>query len=153
AEAETVLQLEREATASATELLTVTTSLFDAGALAQLDVMQAENLLLQQRMRELQAEAALVDAEVEYTMLSGMELRPSAAHRETKTLQSGLDPEHPLLRYLRSDVNLADASIRQSELSAKGNPQLSLGSRRERGDRLTPYTDSLAISLTIPIGG
>jgi len=152
-EAETLLGIEREATTTAGELLRVTTALSEAGALARLDVMQAENLLLEQRKREMQAEAALVDAEISYGLLSGLAQRPAAAHTEQQANAQEIASTHPLLQYLQSEVDVATAGIKQSEIAAKGNPQLGLGSRRERGDGTIPYTDTINISLTIPFGG
>src|SRR5690606_39180421 len=58
-----------------------------------------------------------------------------------------------LLRYLQNEITLAESAIEQDAIAARGNPQLTLGSRRERGDRFSPYTDSVNLSLTIPIGG
>jgi outer membrane protein TolC len=152
-EAETLLQVERDATVTARELLRVTTSLFEAGAVAQLDVLQAENLLLDQRRREFDAEAMLVDAEITYEFMTGLNTRPADAHREQQSAATEIGDEHPLLRYLHSDITVADGAIRQSEIAAKGSPQLALGTRRERGDRSLPYTDSVNLSLTVPFGG
>lgn len=152
-EAEMLLGIERETTATASELVRVTTALADAGAVARLDVMQAQNLLLEQRKREMQAEAALVDAEISYGLLTGLTQRPAAAHTEQQANAQEIDNTHPLLQYLQSEVDVAAAAIKQSEIAAKGNPQLGIGSRRERGDGTIPYTDTINISLTIPIGG
>jgi len=153
AAAEILLASEREATATAAELVQVTTALFAAGAVAWLDVMQAENLLLEQRKRELQGEAALVDAEIAYRLLTGLEVRPAAPLVEAQIATEEIAETHPLLQYLQSDIAIATASIKQSEIAARGNPQLGLGSRRERGDGSLPYTDTVNISLTIPFGG
>lgn len=152
-EAEVLLRLEREATLTAEELVRVSTAMFTAGALARVDVMQTENLLLEQRRREFQAEATLVDAEITYEFLTGLESRPAAQHTEAQSTATEIGASHPLLRYLRSDVDVMDGAVRQSEIAAKGNPQLTLGTRRERGDRFAPYTDSVNLSLTIPLGG
>lgn len=148
-----LLELEREASVTAAELVAATNLLFEAGALARLDVMQAESLLLEQRQRELQAEALLVDSERAYTVLTGLEIRPQSRHAEMQSQVEEIAAEHPLLRYLQSDIDLADSAVVQNEIAAKGSPQLTLGSRRERGDRFTPYTDSVNVALTIPIGG
>lgn len=152
-EAEVLLQVERDATATAQELVRVTRALFDAGSVARLDVMQAENLLLEQRRREYQAEATLVDAEITYEFLTGLAARPAAPHTETQSSETEVTDSHPVLRYLQSDIEVNAGAVRQIEIAARGNPQLSVGTRRERGDRFIPYTDTLNISLTIPFGG
>lgn len=152
-EAQALLAIERAATATAGELVTVTNALFAAGAVARLDVMQVENLLLEQRKREMQTEAALVDAEISYGILTGLGQRPASAHVEQQAAPGEIETVHPLLQYLQSEVDVAAAGIKQSEIAARGNPQLGLGSRRERGDGSIPFTDTVNISLTIPFGG
>lgn len=152
-EAEILLALERAATATAEEVLRTSESLFAAGALARVEVMQSRNLLLQQQQRLYTAEAALVDSEIAYEFLTGLDERPAAQHRETQTDAIDITAEHPLLRFLQSDVDVLDGAVRQSEIAAKGNPVLLFGGRRERGDRFTPYTDTVNLALTIPFGG
>ncbi len=83
AEAEANLRLETQATANAEELFSVTSSLVNAGQLARLDLMQAENLLLTQRRTELEAEAMLVDAERAYEVLTDLQVRPDYVYTET----------------------------------------------------------------------
>lgn len=151
--AELGLHLEEEATRVAQEVLDVAQRLFNAGSLAQLDVLQAEGLLLEQRRQLLAAEALLVDAEREYATLTGLTQRPAAMHRETLSVYGEIPDTHPWLRFLDGEVTLADGNVRQTEIANKGSPQLTIGTRRERGDRFIPYTDAVAISLQIPIGG
>ena len=52
-EAEILLQLEREATTTAEDVLRTSETLFDAGALARVDVLQSRNLLLDQQKRHI----------------------------------------------------------------------------------------------------
>jgi outer membrane protein TolC len=151
--AELALQLESDATAAVQELLDVTQRLFAAGAVPRLDVLQAESLLLTQQQQLLAVEAEMVDAEREYSVLTGLRQRPALPHREALSPLAEPRDDHPWLRYLQSEVAVAEGNVRQSELSNKGSPQLTLGTRRDRGDRFQPYTDALAISLSVPIGG
>jgi outer membrane protein TolC len=151
--AELGLHLEEEATAAAQELLDITRRLFDAGAVARLDVLQAESVLLTQQRELLDAEAALVDAEREYAVLTGLTQRPAKPHRETLSPLVDVPDDHPWLRLLQADVAVAEGNVRQNEISNKGSPQLTVGTRRERGNGLTPYTDALALSLSVPFGG
>lgn len=152
-EAEVLLELERTATATAEEVLRTSEALFEAGAIARVEVMQSRNLLLEQQRRLYEAEAALVDGEIVYEYLTGLNERPTAQHTETQSPLDDITDEHPLLRYLESEIAILDGAVRQSEISAKGSPQLQIASRRERGDRFTPYTDTVNLALTIPFGG
>jgi cobalt-zinc-cadmium efflux system outer membrane protein len=151
--AEQALQLEQEASRMAEELLTVTQRLFDAGAVARLDLLQAQSLQLTQRQKLLDAEAVLVDAERNYVTLTGLQQRPAAAHREVLADLEEIPDTHPWLGYLRSELGVASSNLRQSEVAAKGSPQLTVGTRRERGDAMSLYNDSVALSFSLPIGG
>lgn len=152
-EAESMLALERQATTEADRLLEITNGLFDAGALAQLDVLQARSLLLEQQRSELHVEATLVDAEREYTVLTGLQLRPAQPYNESQITQEEISADHPVLRFLRSTVEIADANVSKVKREASGAPSMTLGVRRERGNRMQPYNDSLGLSFSVPFGG
>jgi cobalt-zinc-cadmium efflux system outer membrane protein len=151
--AEAVMTLEQAAQSRADELHDVTRRMFEAGEVSRLDVMQAETLALEHMKKVLDAEAAMVDAEREYNVYTGLETRPATGHREELTSLEEPVADHPLLLLMSSQVGIADASIKQSEINAKGNPQLTIGTRRERPDQFQPWIDSVGISLNIPIGG
>lgn len=152
AEAETLLNLEREATRRTEQLLEVTNKLFDAGEVSQLDVMQVDVALLNQQEIELKAEAMLVDAERSYEVLTGLHQRPSSTHRESLTDQKDVNHAHPQLVNLQSDINVAEADIQMTKANARGAPILSLGVSRQREDVFQQQHDALAVSLTIPFG-
>lgn len=152
-EAEAMLALEQQSTVEAERLLEITNALFAAGALPQLDVLQVQALLLEQQKIELHAEAALVDSEREYTVLTGLTMRPAAAYRESQSSLEEIQSDHPILRFLSSGVELADANISKVRREASGTPTMMVGVRRERGNRLQPYTDSLGLSFSVPFGG
>lgn len=151
--AETVLRLERQATREAGQLLETTRSLFDAGSLPRLDVLQAENLLLNQRQVEMRAEAGLVDAEREYSVLTGLKVRPVRPYEERRFPGEEVPPTHPALEYLRSQVAVAEAAVQRSIREAKGSPTLTVGMRRERSSAAGPEVDSVGLGLSIPFGG
>lgn len=152
-EAETLLAVEQQATADAKELLRIVEALFDAGEVAALDVMQARNLLLAQQRNELDADAMKVDAERSYAVLTGLSVVPTSPHTETLVRSEEVTPDHPLLQYLQSSIDLQDANVRKAETTAKGNPTLTLGSRRQKASASADYENALAISVSIPFGG
>src|SRR5690606_4822382 len=156
AEASAVLDLEREATRNAEALVDTTRILYEAGQLARLDLLQVETQLLEQRQREYSAEAVLVDAEITYRQLTGLAERPPAPpveQRHPAESVAEVEATHPLLRYLQGEVGVSGARLQQERQAALGSPQLGIGARRDRGDRFSPYTDSINLSLQLPIGG
>jgi cobalt-zinc-cadmium efflux system outer membrane protein len=152
-EAETLLAVEQQATEDAQELLRIVEALFNAGEVAELDVMQARNLLLAQQRNELDADAMKVDAERTYAVLTGLTVAPANPHTETLVMSEEVAPDHPLLQYLQTSIDLQDANVRKAETTAKGNPTLTLGSRRQKANSFSDYENALAISISIPFGG
>ena len=152
-EADALLAAEQLATADARELLVIAEALFNAGETAQQDVLQARAVLLAQQRNELTAEAARVDAERNYATLTGLHVRPAAAHSESLAPVEEVGPEHPVLRLLRSDIDLAGSEITRAEVEARGSPTLSIGSRRQRADDFSENDNALALSISIPLGG
>ena len=150
--AEALLQLQQQAIGSAEELHRLTEALFANGSVAQLDVMQSEALLLKQQGLLFEAEAAVVDAELNYTMVTGLIIRPASAYSETQSERTEITQEHPLLQFLQANIELADSQVEQVRRQATGSPQLGLGIRRERGTRQQDYIDALGVSLNIPVG-
>jgi outer membrane protein, heavy metal efflux system len=153
ARAEALLVVEREATVEAQRLLEITMALFEAGQLAELDVLQVRGLLLQQQGVELEAEAELVDAELNYSVLTGLDVRPEGAHQETLSPQLEIESSHPALQYAQAVVDLAGANIEKARRDALGSPRMTVGVRRERGIRQQPYNDSFGLSFSVPFGG
>lgn len=151
-EAETRLALEQEATRNTEELLNITTTLFNAGELPRLDVMQVETLLLNQRQLVMETQAMLIDAERNYEVLTGIRVRPDYLYTESLTELDDIDASHPQLVILQSEINLAEANVLMSEASARGAPILSLGASRQRADVFQSSNDSIALSLSIPFG-
>lgn len=151
--AETLLTLEGDATREAERLLQITTSLFESGAVPELDVLQVRSLLLEQREVELEAQARLVDANRYYSVLTNLNIQPSEPHREQLSALEEIALAHPYLSLLRSEIDVAQANIEQAKRTALGSPSLTLGVRRERGVRQQPYNDSFGVSVNLPFGG
>lgn len=152
-EADTLIVLEQEATGNAQALLDIVERLFTAGEVAQLEVMQARSLLLNQQRNELQANAARVDAERQYHILTGLEVAPATAHSESRVENETIPTSHPVLDLLQADIDLQAANVLKVKAAAKGNPSLTLGSRRQKDAPGAGYSNALALSVKIPLGG
>lgn len=145
------LSAARQSELDALQLLETTRRLQNAGAASALDVLQAENLWLQQSRMVLEASAALVDAERAWQVLTGLTVRPSDTHQETRSAQEEIEADHPLLAWHQSEISIRESDISDAERIARGSPSISLGLRRERGDWQQNYIDSVGVSVTIPI--
>jgi outer membrane protein TolC len=58
-----------------------------------------------------------------------------------------------LLQYLQSSIDVQSANVSKAEMTAKGNPTLTLGSRQQRGNTAADYDNALNIAVSIPFGG
>ena len=151
-EAETMLDLARQASVDAERLVAITVGMESAGAAAQADVLQARTQLLQRQQLELEALAALGIAEQRYAILTGLSIKPVDRLSESIVSNGGLSAAHPTLKFLQSQVSIAAASVELTRHQSNGRPNMRVGVRRERGVRLQPFTDSIGVSLSVPFG-
>ncbi len=149
-QADLALRTSDQVAADALRLLETTRRMQAAGAASELDVMQAESLWLQRSREQMDADAARVDAEREWQVLTGLSLRPAAPHRESLSPLETIPADHPLLALRQSELAVSDAAVLQAEREARGSPSVSVGLRRERGDWQQPYINSAAVTVSIP---
>ena len=150
--AESTLALENEALAAAEDLLDLTTALFESGAVSQLDVLQARSLVLEQQNLVYESEAFLVDAEREYTIHTGLTVRPASDYAENQNELEEITQAHPLLQFLQANIDVADSQVQNIRRRAAGSPVVGVGLRRERDMSGQDYIDTLGVSLNIPLG-
>ena len=150
--ADAMLEIENSAATLTEDLLSLTQSLYTAGEVSRLDVMQAETLHLEQQNKLFDAEAALVDAEREYEILTGLSMRPAALFREQQSDREEITPSHPLMHFIQANLQVARSRVNLVKREATGSPTLGFGVRRERGGRSDEYIDSLGLSFSIPLG-
>lgn len=148
--ADLALTTSQQVVQDAQHLLDTTRRMQQAGAASELDVMQAESLWLQRNRELMDADAARVDAEREWQVLTGLSLRPAELHRETLSTLETIPDNHPLLALRLSELVVSDAAVLEAEREARGSPSLSVGLRRERGDWRQPYINSAAVTVSIP---
>lgn len=145
--------VEQQASADAAQLLTIVEQLHAAGEVAQLEVMQARSLQLTQQRNELEADAMRVDAERNYAVLTGLTTIPANPHTEELQATEEIDANHPQLALLKAEVDLRVANVKTEEASARGNPSVFVGSRRQKDGPNTDYHNAFAVSVSIPFGG
>lgn len=119
-----------------------------AGDLARVDLNQAQ-------AAERLARAALTEAEIKtfrarqgFNVLTGSNTLPGG--EETLVAHTATVDEHPLLAPLQRAVAATQARLNLATQSLRGNPELELGLRRERGLFNEPYAHSLEVRFRLP---
>lgn len=150
--ARTRLQLARATLADAEKRVTAVAQRVAQGDLAQADLLLARNDLLVQRRRRVEAETELMHAQRSYRNLTGLDRYPRT-FTEQRAEQAAITAAHPLLAVYRDRISRTRDATRAARLEAAGRPTLFVGSRRDRGGRNEPYTDSVAVGINLPFGG
>jgi outer membrane protein TolC len=115
-------------------------------------LLQAQTLLLARESGLLAANAELVDAQRNYINLTGLSTRPAFDLREERSALEEISPDHPVLRFLQSGVDIASNQVAQTKEEARGKPSLNLGLNRQRGGRSEDYSDALVLGFSLPFG-
>lgn len=130
------------------------------GEAAEVDRLTVEGQLLAVQDSVSQASIRLKNAQSRWAQMSGSPDLPSDLGASApKQLPTGpvtaedLFHTHPLLRQMASEVGLDSAKIAAERAAGAGAPELGFGVKRDRGDRGTPYDNSLLVTLSLPIGG
>lgn len=152
ADAQAVLDAERVQTARV--LAEDVAKRVQAGELAKTDLNLAQNEWRSAQATQLQNRVALLQAQQALATLTGVPLlgtadlpEDSAENVQAKPLQDS----HPLLEEARLVVALAQAQVRVVSESRRDQPELELGTFRERGNQGERYNNSIALSLRIPL--
>lgn len=152
ADAQALLDAERVQTARA--LAEDVAKRVQAGELAKTDLNLAQNEWRSAQATQLQNRIVLLQAQQALATLTGVPLlgtadlpEDSAENVQAKPLQDS----HPLLEEARLVVALAQAQVRVVSESRRDQPELELGTFRERGNQSERYNNSIALSLRIPL--
>lgn len=151
--AEAALAAADHAVADAQQLLTLTEAMFGAGEVARGDVMQARTRMLDMQALRVEADAMVVDAHREYEVYTGLDTVPAGGLAEIQAPDAEIDFSHPLLAEYQAGLARARQQTEQQRLSSRGSPTLTVGARNQRGDRLTDSNTTMALSVSIPLGG
>jgi len=145
-------ELAAEALASSQRLAELIARRYELGDVSQGDSLLARSAVLEQQAFVLDAEAALLDAERNWRMLTGLDTRP-AFDAEALSSRDDLVPEHPALLLAEAEVARAEAGVQVAEDSRRRGATLFVGTRRERPAFEPELDDSIGLTLTVPFGG
>lgn len=134
-----------------------------AGDLARADQHQADGAMASAEATLAQATGALMSAAQHLGALTGllppltatdlinydrvMEPAPGAAGDDV-----ALDVRHPSLAELQDGVTVAQRSAELAHVQTRANPELTLMTNRDRGQRDEDYQHSLTLGLRFPLG-
>jgi outer membrane protein TolC len=141
-----------EAVTAAAEVLRIVERRNASGELPLSDVLLAQSALLERQQAVITLQAGLVDAERAYQSLTGLQRRP-AVFEEPRSAREDFDDGHPLLALASATIARSRAALELTERSARGNPVVTVGPRRQRDALTTVFNDSFAIGVKVPVGG
>ncbi|AFJ01200.1 putative outer membrane protein [Methylophaga frappieri] len=123
----------------------------EKGYLATTDKLIAEQHRMAAQNDHLQAQAELTQAINQYYYLTAQRQLPDNV---VESLPSSLKitVDHPLLAELSQQITILHSEMASTSLTAKQNPNLSLGIKRERGSGSEPFNNSLGLGISLPIG-
>ena len=114
------------------------------------DVLIARSNHLQAANALIGKEAALLDAERSFAILTQDTIRPEFKAEHLSKLTE-IPAEHALIIWLNSQVMSASAARNRIEKSSRGGPSLLLGPKREQAPNDAEHYNSLGLSLSFPI--
>lgn len=122
-----------------------------AGESSRIDANLAQSEVLAAAAEQVDAEAALLQAEQAFRLLTG-QAAPSRLDGEDPAAAEGTAHalEHPRLAAAASAARSAWARVKVTDASRRAAPELALRVVRERGDFSEPYGNNIGVKLTIP---
>lgn len=151
--------LARDRLVNARQLADDTARRVRAGELARADQLQADGALAQAEGALAEAAAAASAGALALRALTGA---PSGAGTELGAPEPepipaaalpGPDAAHPALRELHSRAAVGERTAELAATRRRANPELLLGTQRERDQYGEPYHQSLIVGIRIPFGG
>jgi cobalt-zinc-cadmium efflux system outer membrane protein len=118
------------------------------GELARADLLLAQQETLTARAARLERQTVLEQKRRRFSLLTaGTE--PPAATPESVAAALSLE-QHPQLESARHEVAAAQGAVQVATAVRRAGPELSVFGRRERGNAVEPYHDSLGLRLSLP---
>jgi outer membrane protein, heavy metal efflux system len=145
-------ELAEQALATAEKLAVIVARRFELGDVAEADVLLARTAVLERRNALVASEAALLDAERNWRILTGLDRRPGFA-AEALSERTSIVNDHPALALAAAAVARAEAELRVAEKAGSAGPSLLVGTRREQPAFGTELDNSIGVTMLVPFGG
>ncbi len=123
-----------------------------AGDVARADLLLAQSASLEAESAVLSTRAREIDASRKLQVLTGLTVHPPFVTETLSQLQS-IPMSHPALAMARSERGRANAFATLARKTAKGQPSITIGPRREHPADGLRSEDSVGITLNVPLGG
>lgn len=123
-----------------------------AGDLARADQHQADSAVASAESALAQAHAALTAARQQFIAAAGLAPAPQATAEPAPTADDAAPATHPALLELQDRVAVAERSASLGGTQMRANPELVVGTTRERGSAAEPYAQSLTVGVRLPFG-
>ena len=122
---------------------------FKAGEVARLDVMQADQEILQAERQSVTAGAELMHAQFRYQQLTGLNEMP-AQLEEPLSARSDFS-EAPYWQAAQARLKLAEGQRDLTAIEQRQNPQLTLSTRTIQGGFDYAFNSSMGVAINIPL--
>ncbi|QTN29404.1 TolC family protein [Rhodoferax sp. AJA081-3] len=140
-----------------------------AGDMARADQHQADGAVAGAQVALAEATAAVATAEQRLRALTGLVSQsptptatlvatPSAAVAGAEPERTGpedavpLDVDHPAVAELQLSVDVAQRTAELAQVQTRANPEITLATSRDRGQRDEAYQHSITLGIRIPLG-
>ncbi|WP_305909675.1 TolC family protein [Methylomarinum sp. Ch1-1] len=124
----------------------------DLGDLPRSDYLLAKSDYLQKRSLVTQAEAKVMHARKNYSILTGMNRIPEN-YTETLSEEATISDRHPLLQAVNAQIERKQAELHWVKSQGSGQPNLQIGMQNERDQRGGRAIQSAGVGISIPFGG
>ena len=129
-----------------------------AGDLAETDSLLAQTEVLQKRSALTLAEAEVMHARKRFSSIT-QSVKVPANFQETLTKQKEIEPTHPALQAINSQIERKQAELEALQLVGSGQSSVVVGINSDRytagkgGKDVSNNMESLNIGVTVPFGG
>ncbi len=126
---------------------------FEVGEVSRNDLLLARQDLVQAEAGYQEALGGLQKARIAWHSYTGLDRLPDDLETSAEPAQETVPLEaHPALAIPLSEVEAARARVEAARAERRAAPVVSLFAKRDRGDRHEPYTDSLGLEVSVPLG-